>query len=265
MRKLKGEDMRRIIVLFVICFFVILIGCKEDSTSAVDNGRLRIYLTDAPAAYDSVNITFSEVSAHLDSAWISVLTEPITYDLLDLSGGKFQVLGAAEIPAGHYTQIRIKIDDAKIGVDGNVFPLEVPSGAQTGLKFGPEFTIVAGSTYELMVDFDASRSIVVTGSHNNPNGYKLKPHLRVVAKAVAGSISGQVTNPDNVPTAYAIQGQDTVTSASINMADSTFVLGFLPEGLYTVSIRDTSDHSFNQENVLVTLGANNDIGSVTLQ
>jgi len=257
--------MWKIIVLAVICFFMILTGCKEDSTSAVDNGRLRIYLTDAPAVYDSVNITFTEVSAHLDSDWISVFTEPVTYDLLDLSGGKFEVLGAADVPAGHYTQIRIKIDAAEIGVDGNVYPLEVPSGAQTGLKFGPEFTIAAGSTYELVVDFDANRSIVVTGPKSNPTGYKLKPHLRVVAKAIAGSISGQVTNPENIPVAYAIQGPDTVTSASINMADSKFVLGFLPEGFYTVSIRDTLDHSFSQDNVEVNAGADNDLGLLTLQ
>ena len=31
------------------------------------------------------------------------------------------------MPVGKYTQIRIKIFDAEIGVDGQVYPLSVPS------------------------------------------------------------------------------------------------------------------------------------------
>jgi len=257
--------MQKIILIFLCTFLLIWAGCKKDATAVKDTALLKIYLTDAPAAYDSINITFTEVSAHLDSAWITVVNDPITYDLLDLSNGKFDLLGAADVPAGHYTQIRIKIDAAEIGVDGEVYPLAVPSGAQTGLKLGPEFTIEAGSTYELMVDFDANRSIVTTGPRNNPNSYKLKPHLRMIAKAVAGSISGKATNPENLPVAYAIQGTDTLSSAQVSLTDSTFVLSYLPEGLYTVSVRDTSDQSYSQDHVLVTAGSNNDIGLITLQ
>ncbi|NIV11174.1 MAG: DUF4382 domain-containing protein, partial [Aliifodinibius sp.] len=55
-----------------------------------------------------------------------------------------------------------------------------------------QFTITEGSTYELVVDFDVNRSIVITGPPHNP-GYKLKPHLRVMPLAVSGSISGTIT------------------------------------------------------------------------
>jgi len=245
---------------------MLLTGCNNDSTTeAQKTGVLKINLTDAPAVYDSVNITFTQVSAHIDTNWVTVVNAPVTYDLLDLTNGNFTVLGAADVPAGHYTQIRIKIDAAEIGVDGEVYPLDVPSGAQTGLKFGPEFTIAAGSTYELMVDFDVDQSIVVTGPKNNPNSYKLKPHLRVVAMATAGSISGKVNNPEHVPTAYAIQGTDTLTSAQVNLADSTFKLTYLAGGLYTVSVRDTLDQSYAQDNVLVTVGSDTDLGVITLQ
>jgi hypothetical protein len=116
-----------------------------------------------------------------------------------------------------------------------------------------------------MVDFDASRSIVTTGPRNDPNGYKLKPHLRVVAKATTGSISGMVLNPENLPFAYAIQGTDTLTSAQVSLNDSTFMLTYLPDGLYTVSVRDSLDRSYNQDDVPVVSGANNNIGLITLQ
>ena len=96
---------------------IILIGCETNSTGieSEQKGTLTIYLTDATADYDSVNITFSEVSAHIDSDWVVVQGDPVTVDLLKWSNGKSMVLGSADVPAGKYTQIRIKIDDAEIG------------------------------------------------------------------------------------------------------------------------------------------------------
>jgi hypothetical protein len=86
----------------------------------------------------------------------------------------------------------------------------------------------------------------------------------VTAKTISGSISGKVINPDNMPMAYAIQGPDTINCAQIEMADSTFVLSFLPEGRYTVSVRDNINRFYNQDDVLVTAGINIDIGSIAL-
>jgi hypothetical protein len=255
--------------LFVIVFSIFVYNCNTDSDGVGTDGsmgKLNIYLTDTPAAYDSVNIVFTEVSAHLDSEWVSVTQEPTRVNLLDWSNGRTMLLGSEEVPAGKYTQIRIKIDSASIVVDGDPYPLVVPSGAQTGLKFGPEFTIAAGSTYELVVDFDASRSVVTTGPPNDPKGYKLKPHIRVTTNAVTGSISGTVTNHDDMPMAYAITSDDdTLTMAIADTSSGYFMLGFLPEASYKVFVTDTIGLTFEQENVMVTKGQNNNIGSITLQ
>lgn len=48
-----------------------LIRCSDDSlnqnpTFQTDMGNLKVSLTDAPADFDAVNITFSEVSAHIE-------------------------------------------------------------------------------------------------------------------------------------------------------------------------------------------------------
>jgi len=194
-------------LFFILVLILMITQSCEKNTSAVDTGQetgnLTILLTDAPANYDSVNITFAEISAHLDSSWINVMVDTMTVNLLDWTNGNAMILGSDTVPAGKYTQIRIKIIDAEIGVDGQVFPLDVPSGAKSGLKFGPQFTINAGSSYELVIDFDAGRSIVTTGPPHNPHGYKLKPRIRVTSTAISGSISGVVTNPLNLPTAYA--------------------------------------------------------------
>jgi uncharacterized protein DUF4382 len=254
------------IILFT--FVLLLIQSCEKNTSGIDSdnntANLTIFLTDAAANYDSVNITFAEISAHLDSTWLTVMTDTITVNLLDWSNGNAMILGSDTIPAGKYTQIRIKIIDAEIGVDGQVFPLDVPSGAKTGLKLGPQFTINEGSTYEMVIDFDASRSIVTMGPPHNPHGYKLKPRIRVTSTAITGSISGTILNPDNLPVAYAIQNGDTVTSSIVDTSSGFFKLAFLPEGYYTVDAADTSTGNFSADSVNVTIGSNFDLGDITL-
>ena len=250
----------------LLVFSLVITGCYKDTTGIAEGqARLNLYLTDAPAAYDSVNISFSQVSAHIDSQWVTVTGDPVTVDLMTLTNGNTMLLGSADIPAGHYTQIRVIIDSAQIGVTGQIFDLDVPSGSKTGLKLGPEFTVEEGSVYEMIIDFDASRSIVVMGGKNHPKGYKLKPHLRMIMKAVSGSVSGVVTNPQDAPVAYAIMATDTVTSAFVDTLSGQFRLGFLPVGEYKIAVEDTNSLSWEQEGVWVTAGDDNDLGDITLE
>jgi hypothetical protein len=191
--------------------------------------------------------------------------QPTTVNLLDWSNGNAMVLGSAEMPPGDYTQIRLIIDQAQVLVDGETYDIAVPSGARTGLKLGPAFTINEGSTYELVVDFDAHRSVIATGPPGSPNGYQLKPRLRAVPKAVTGSISGTVTNPAHLPIAHAIAGEDTVTSAAVDTTDGSFLLAFLEAGSYTVAVRDTLALSFLATDVQIAVGTSTPLGVLALE
>ena len=117
----------------------------------------------------------------------------------------------------------------------------------------------------MVVDFDANRSIVTTGPPNNPNGYILKPTVRVVPKAITGSISGVIANPQNSAIAYAIIGMDTLTSSIVDTTNGSFMLAYLPEGVFTVSVNDTTGLSFVTDNVEVIAGSNQNLGTITLQ
>lgn len=245
---------------------VVWLGCDEKATDPqTGKGTLRIFLTDAVGMYDAVNITFTEVSAHIDGKWATLSNQTRTVNLLEWNNGKTLMLGQAEVEAGKYTQIRLKIAGAEIVLNGQSYPLDVPSGAQSGLKLLTKFDIIAGSTYDLVIDFDAERSIVVTGPRQRPNGFKLKPVLRVAAMALTGSISGTVTNPVDLPVAYALAGADTVTSSPVDGTAGSFRLAFLPPGSYTVSISDTLNKAFTQSGVTVTAGQDNSLGQITLQ
>ena len=252
--------------VIIIIISILYLGCEKDSTGLEPGmARLNVYVTDAAALYDSVNITFSQVSAHIDSQWITIKGDPVTVDLLEWTNGNKLLLGSADVPAGKYTQVRIIIDEAKIGVNGDVFPLTVPSGAQTGLKFGPQFSIEEGSVYDIVFDFDVNQSIVVNGPKKDPKSYKLKPHIRMVAIAVAGSISGMVSNPQDLPIAYAKQADNIITSSLVDTTSGYFMLGFLSGGEYTISIVDTNGLEFNKDNVTVLVGEDHDLGDITLQ
>lgn len=243
-------------LLFVLT--AIIIGCTK-STDSTGTGKLNIFLTDAPANYSSVNVVFSEISAHIDSDWVQILHEPEDIDLLQYSNGETFLLASEEIDAGHYTQIRLIIDSAYVTIDGNKEVMKVPSGAKTGLKFGPQFTIEEGSTYTLVIDFNADKSVVKNGQ-----GYALKPHIRVIAKASSGSISGTVLNPSANPVATATKESDTF-STYVDTLTGNFMLAFLPEGTYTVAIEDTNGLSFSKNDVMVTPGQDNDLGNLTLE
>ena len=230
-----------------------------------------------------MNITFSEVAVHFageDSTdvedgenggngeepvekaageWIIITSEEQKFNLLELSNGVTAVLGEEELEAGHYTQIRIVITEAEVVIDDTTsYSLTIPSGT---LKFVSGFNIVPDESTELIVDFDAARSIHTTGKEE----YKLKPTIRIINNVKCGSISGQVTNPENLPVAYAIAESDTVTSSYVNEDNGKFTLGFLGEGIYTVSIADTLGQSYSAPDISVTVGSKTDLGEITLE
>ncbi len=256
--------LRKLLLVFLILF--IIPGCSKNITSSSENkGVLKINLTDAPGNYEAVNITFSEVSVKFENDWKIINNQTQTFNLLTLTNGKTALLGESELEPGKYNQIRLKISAAEVVYKGQTFTLTVPSGAHSGLKFGPSFNIEPGITYKLIVDFDANKSIVPQGQRNNYKGFILKPFIRVIPEAETGAISGTVANGENSPIAYAIAGTDTVTSTVVDTTTCNFVLGYLPEGLYTVNITDTEGKSYTKSGVTVTAGKTTSIGEITLK
>jgi len=254
-----------IIPIFLIMIFL-LNNCDIDSNNSAvrDKGYLSIFLTDSPAAYDSVIIEFSEISAHIDSEWIILKRRPERIDLLDWSNGEIFLLAANNVPIGNLTQTRINIDTASVGINGQVYGLTIPSGSESGLKLGININIREGNTYQMILDFDATRSIVPQGSKTNPKGYILMPRIRIINQAVSGSVSGTVLNVESMPTAYAISGTDTITTTIIERTSGFFKLAFLPENSYTIIVEDTSGRDFLKDSVAVQAEKNYDLGEVIL-
>ncbi|MBC7851062.1 MAG: DUF4382 domain-containing protein [Chitinophagaceae bacterium] len=233
-------------VVFVFCTFS---ACnnKESGSEQLGNARLEIRLTDDPADYDAIYIDIQDVQFNVSGNnadnWQSLVgVNKGIYNLLDLVNDKDTLLVNADIPSGKLHQIRLVLGPANsIVVDGVSMPLETPSAQQSGLKLNVQQDVLAGVLYTLVLDFDAARSVVHTGS----NKYILKPVIRTVLAAVGGSIGGYVF-PNNVLTAvYAIQGLDTIATTFTAPSGAFLVKGITP-GTYDVHFIP-ADPAFRKE------------------
>lgn len=153
-------------------------GCQKNN---VDRAQLTVKMTDAPAVYDEVNVDVRQVQVHYEEdssssgGWVTINTKAGIYDLLTLQNNVIAVIAADSLLLpGKINQWRMVLGDSNyVVIDSVAYDLKVPSGSQSGLKLNVNQTIKAGSKYEMLVDFDAARSIVETGKGE----YLLKPVL----------------------------------------------------------------------------------------
>ena len=193
-------------------FAFALSACGGGSSSAdiTGTGFVSIGVTDAPVDNaDAVVVTFTEVQLLGDDDDVRqtfTLDTAQQIDLLALQGNDsaFLVEGE-EVPVGTYEQVRLIVDavapscnnipdplPSYITIDGVDYPLVVPSGAQSGLKFQGPITVAAGQSAAYTVDFDLRQSIAERGA---TNCYNLRPVVRVVDNAEVGTLTGTV-DPD---------------------------------------------------------------------
>jgi hypothetical protein len=167
-------------------------------------GTLRIALTDAPACgFDEVVVTVERVRVHQstganenDSGWTDIaVSPPRKVDLLSLQNGLLVDLGQTTLPAAQYTQMRLLLSPNGSGAPANyvlptngaITPLDTPSAQQSGIKLIHGFTIEAGKTTGLVLDFDACKSVVRRGN----GSFGLKPVIHVTPMTLT-AIAGYV-------------------------------------------------------------------------
>jgi hypothetical protein len=260
--------MKRKSILTVIGIIVSLVCFGAGCDTRKNKGTLKINLTDQPANYEDVYITFSEVSVHrggsedneTDSGWIVLNDEEQGFDLLTLQGGKFELLAQADLDEGVYTQIRLKIVDGNdengeprtyVKVDGEKHALNVPSGSKSGLKLIHSFSIDSGSETVLYLDFDAEKSINETGSGR----YQLKPTIAVLSELLPiqgeQGISGSVVD---AASGDPIEGAVVVPSGSggsaVTNEDGEFSIS-LPSGSYILEVTADGYEAYTSGPVVV--------------
>lgn len=230
-------------------------GGGGDAAPVAGMGTVRVALTDAPSCkvgnddLAKVSVTVERVRIHesgddmpMSGRWYDIDVNPARkINLLDLTNGRLEELGTLPIPAGTYTQVRLVLSPNVGNSTANSvvlagqtaeIPLRTPSAAQSGLKIIRPFTVAPNALADLVIDFDACRSIVALGN----GGFLLKPVLTADLRTVA-AIAGYV-DPAAANVMVSAQRGGKVVRSTVPASDGAFVLAYLDpaNGPYDVVI-----------------------------
>lgn len=218
-----------------------------------------------------VLVSTSATAPPSDNSWIDLTPNlkntPAQVDLLGQANNQCFLASLGDnlqLQPGGYQQIRVILQDNASGskpagnhcgsasncvvFNGSTSTLQLSSESQTGIKIpsgqiaGGAFTIAAGQTKDLDIDFDACASIVQQGGQ-----FRLKPVLHAgEVSTSAVSINGKITDQNSaaIPNLKAIvvleqkdgTGVDRPVFETMASADGTFVFCPLPAGSYDVVI-----------------------------
>lgn len=239
------------------------VSLSDPATCAGPNGpysHVYVTITDVQASTDGTN--FTDITPSLKSA-------PKQVDLLGQANNQcfLAMLGSTtELQPGNYQQIRMILQDNSAASvvannqcggnaancvvlnDGSVHTLQLSSEAKTGIKIpsgqlaGGAFTVAAGATKDLNIDFNTCSSIVVQGNGQ----YRLKPVLHAgevstTSTSINGTVvdkaTGKAVTGGNVMVALEQKdsnGIDRVVMAASADSNGNFVFCPVPAGSYDV-------------------------------
>ena len=245
---------QRALVAATACVLAACGGSDSDPVVTPAAGTLRVALADAPACgYDEVNVTVERVRVHQSGSaadeaggWSEVVLNPVKrVNLLDLTNGVLEELGATTLPAGTYTQLRLVLSsnsattpmaNSVLPTGGTETPLVTPSGPQSGLKINTQINVASSQLTDVVLDFDACKSVVVAG---NSGRYLLQPVLSILprssttALAVEGYVAGAIAIGG---TSVSLQQAGVVARSTTPDANGKFLLSPVPVGTYDLVI-----------------------------
>ncbi|BCA78466.1 DUF4382 domain-containing protein [Desulfuromonas sp. AOP6] len=258
----KMNNVKLLLGMLLSIGLLMLAACGGSSSSgSAATGTLSLQMVDATTPdFKAIYVTIDRVDVHLEGGdWTTVATPQKTYNLLELVNGVQETLGEEELAPGNYTQMRLILsknpDDGLnlldkeheygnyvITLDDVSHELKTPSGLQSGIKLVNGFTIASNETTELILDFDAARSVVVAGNLSKDNyKYLLKPTIKVVASAA--TVQGRVVEietekplPSTRVSAHATDSAETL-AATLSNEDGYYALFLNPGDYQVVSFR----------------------------
>ncbi|WP_153108746.1 DUF4382 domain-containing protein [Propionivibrio limicola] len=252
-------------------------GGGGSSGSSTPTGTVNVQLTDSPACgFNSVNITVDHVEISADgNSWTTIPVDSAVgrIDLLSLTNGVLVTLGQTPLPAGTYQQVRLVLKE-----NGSAAPwansvvitgatsetaLKTPSAQQSGYKIIGPFTVQEGKLTDLVLDFDACKSVVVAGKSGQ---YLLKPVVTAIAKDASGSISGTTVANSQVLAEQQSTSGPVVVKGTVADSTGAFTLAFMESGsnvdVVVVPPPTAMRATAIVQNVPVATGAATSIGNI---
>lgn len=248
------------IFLFTAILSLLFFACKKNNNNS-STAHVTVKLTDASGAFDAVILNVKSVVVVTNNGEHTLNVNGGPIDILRFRLGKDTVLADQDIPAGTIQQVRLVLNDSgnRVIIGGVSYDLTTPSGQTSGVKLNVHDNLTAGIAYTMLLDFDAARSIVLTGNGK----YILKPVIRAIPQAVSGALTGTVSPAAASPKVYAIMGIDTL--GTVTDATGKFYFPGLAAGTYNVQFVPVSPYAVKTvTGITVVNGAVKDMGTVTI-
>lgn len=269
MKILKRLSIPSLLMLFSLLWITSSCSDDDNDTNLPGDGTamVTVRLVDAPGDYEKVNVDIQDVminrSDDSENGWESLTDiNAGVYDLLELTGGASVVLADNEIASGELEQIRLILgDNNSLVIDGQEVPLTTPSAQQSGLKINLDDTeLQDGFTYEIILDFDADKSVVKAGESSQ---YILKPVIHASWKVNSGQITGSV-EPFEFQTKATVITQDNDTINSFTNDSGLYVLYGVPAGTYQVTLTPDPESGYAVTTIDDVVVANGEITEIPL-
>ncbi len=177
-------------------------GGTPSSLTGGGRGSLAVFGQDGPLD-NLIEFEITVVSVVLNPGSVSVLPQPVRFELTSLQLTSDLIRLAQNIPAGNYTSVTLTVSDPEIkffissgtcpgGGPGPICEIRPPLQNVT-ITLNINFTIVNGQTTGLLIDFDLQRS-VLTDMLGKITG--INPML-----------TGQILNLAGVPDEFEAEGR----------------------------------------------------------
>lgn len=264
--------LKKALAVSILTAPVALTGCgggdaTTDTTS--NKASLTVAMTDGPV--DSATAVVIEVTGiavkPVEGEAITIeFDTPKSIDLLQLQGSDAtDLVQSLELEAGEYAWVRVFINATNDGVldsymafeDGTTVELDMPFGAEAGLKVARHFTLIEGEDATFTIDFDLRKSLFQSERHLPTT---LRPSMRMVPNHRSGHLHGSLdamlvsdlcadpaaelgavyvySGSEATPTDVNGGEADPIASALVKMTDEgeyRYRIGFLEAGNYTVA------------------------------
>lgn len=248
--------------------FVAALLTACDSGDPNGTSRMTVLLTDAEGDVTQAVVTVERIELVGGAGGVQVLSETAwTGDLTDLTNDFVTLVSDAVIPVGTYSQLRVIVSEACLGVetaDGpdDVFTspdatvvcegnpageLQLPSYAQTGIKVVFQGPIEVTSDQKIvLIDFDVAQSF---GREAGSSRWVMDPTILGVDITFSATVNltVELANGVEVPTPPGLEGF-TASLSGENQAlapDGTASWLFVLPGDYQVSLTAPAGFAFN--------------------
>ena len=205
---MKYTKISSVLIFALALFLPVFTSCDKDQSTNGTSGQVRLEITDGPSDDPDVKAVFITVAeVKIDGQVFDGFSGKKTIDLLTYQQGDVAALGLGELEAGSYSQISLVLD-TQTDENGNSPGCYVQTldNAKHSLSVlashtvtaSNNFVVEAGSTTELVLDFDLRKAIQYNNSGSEPYSFvgaaDLQSAMRLVVKSESGNMQGTCQN-----------------------------------------------------------------------